>query len=74
MARKILRFQPDLELKSQDYAGTALSWALFGSGNGWNRDTGDYVGTVRELLHAGAILPPNAEELEPSDAVLEALP
>ena len=40
----------------------------------WHRDTGDYVGTVRALLEAGAILPPHAAELEPSDAVLEVLP
>ena len=74
MARAILRFQPDLELKSQEYAGTALAWALYGSGNGWHRDTGDFVGTVQALLHSGAVLPPNAEALEPSDTVLEVLP
>jgi hypothetical protein len=74
MAREILRFHPTLELKSREYAGTALAWAVYGSGNGWHRDTGDYVGTIRALLEAGAILPPRAEELEPSEAVLEALP
>ncbi len=74
MARTILKHHPTLELKSREYEGTALGWALYGSGNGWNRDTGDYVGTVRALLEAGAILPPHAAELEPSDAVLEALP
>lgn len=74
MARVILRFGPDLELKSREYAGTALSWAIYGSGNGWHSDTGDFVGTVRALLDAGATLPPHAEELEPSEAVLEVLP
>jgi len=74
MAREILRFQPTLELKSREYEGTAVSWAVYGSGNGWHRDTGDYVGTVRALLGAGATLPPHAAELEPSDAVLEMLP
>jgi hypothetical protein len=74
MARHLLRFHPALELKSKEYAGTALAWALFGSGNGWHRDTGDYVGTIRALLEAGAILPANALDLEPSDAVLEMLP
>jgi ankyrin repeat protein len=71
MAREILRFHPTLELKSRDYAGTALSWAIYGSGNGWHRETGDYVGAVQALLGAGAALPPNAEDLEPSEAVLE---
>jgi hypothetical protein len=74
MARTILQFHPTLELKSREYAGTALSWALFGSGNGWHRNTGDYVETVRALLEAGATLPPHAADLEPTDAVLEMLP
>ena len=74
MTRAILRFHPSLELKSREYAGSALSWAVYGSGNGWRRDTGDFVATVRALLEAGAMLPPHAEELEPSDAVLELLP
>ena len=74
MTREILRFHPALELKSREYAGTALAWAVYGSGNGWRRDTGDFVGTIRALLDAGATLPPHAEELEPSDAVLEMLP
>jgi len=74
MTRTILNFDPDLETKSREYAGTALSWALYASGNGWRRDTGDFVETVRALLEAGAALPPHPEALEPSDAVLEVLP
>jgi hypothetical protein len=73
LTREILRFHPNLELKSKEYSSTALAWAIFGSGNGWNRSTGDYVGAVRALLEAGAETPPHAEELEPSDAVLEVL-
>ncbi|MDQ2776280.1 MAG: ankyrin repeat domain-containing protein [Acidobacteriota bacterium] len=74
MMREILRFHPALELRSREYEGTALGWAVYGSGNGWHRDTGDFVGTIQALLDAGANLPPHAEELEPSDAVLEVLP
>lgn len=74
IARTILRFHPELELKSREHAGTALSWALFGSGNGWHSETGDFVGTVKALLEAGAKLPEDPEKLEPSDAVLESLP
>jgi ankyrin repeat protein len=74
MTREILRFHPALELKSREYEGTALAWAVYGSGNGWHRDAGDFVGTIRALLEAGATLPMHAEELEPSEAVLEALP
>ena len=74
MAREILRYDPDLELKSREYPGTALAWSIYGSGNGWNRESGDYVGTIRALLDAGAVIPTHAETLEPSDAVLEVLP
>jgi hypothetical protein len=74
MTRVILQFHPTLELKSREYQGSALAWAIFGSGNGWHRDTGAYVETVRALLGAGAALPPSPEDLEPSDAVLEVLP
>jgi ankyrin repeat protein len=74
MIRLILRFHPSLELKSREYQGTALSWAIYASGNGWHRDTGDFVGTIQALLAAGAAIPPHAEELEPSEAVLELLP
>jgi hypothetical protein len=74
MVREILRFHPPLEAKSREHDGTPLSWAVYGSGNGWRRDTGDYVGTVRALLDAGSELTPDLEKLEPSDAVLEILP
>jgi ankyrin repeat protein len=74
MTRLLLRYQPALELQSREHKGTALGWAVFGSGNGWHRETGNYVGTVQALLASGAIVPANAEDLEPSDAVLEVLP
>lgn len=74
MTRHILRFHPALELKSTEYAGSALSWAVYGSGNGWHRETGDFVGVIAALLDAGALVPANAEDLEPSEAVLEMLP
>jgi len=73
MTREILRFHPALELKSRESEGTALGWALYGSGNGWRRDTGDFVGTVQALLEGGAVVPPGGEELEPSESVLELL-
>lgn len=69
MTLEILRFQPSLEIKSRDYESTALAWAVFGSGNSWRRDTGDFVGTVSALRLAGAQIPPHWEDLEPSEAV-----
>jgi len=73
MTADILRFAPPLEMKSVE-SGSALSWAVYASGNGWRRDTGDFVATVRLLLQAGATVPSNAEDLEPSDAVMDLLP
>jgi ankyrin repeat protein len=73
MARVILGHRPTLVLKSYEYESTALGWAIFGSGNGWHRETGDYVGTVEAMIEAGMEVPPHAEKLEPSDAVLELL-
>lgn len=73
MTREILRFHPALESKSREYEGTPLGWALYGSGNGWHRDAGDFIGTVQALVEAGAVVPPSAEELEPSEAVMEVL-
>jgi hypothetical protein len=73
MTREILRFHPALEMKSREEASTALGWAIYASGNGWHRETGDFVGTVRALLDAGAKIPPHAEDLDPSDAVLDLL-
>jgi hypothetical protein len=35
----------------------AVGSALHGSVNGWHRDTGDYVATVKALLDAGAKAP-----------------
>jgi ankyrin repeat protein len=73
MTREILRHGPALETKSREESSTALGWAIYGSGNGWHRDTGDFVGTVRALLEAGAVLPEHWEGLEPSAAVAEAV-
>jgi ankyrin repeat protein len=73
MTREILRFHPALESESREYKSTPLGWAMFGSGDGWHRDTGDYVGTVQALLEAGAAVPPNPEDLEASEAVQELL-
>jgi len=69
MAEAILHHHPALEQKSREYAGTPLSWAIFGSGNGWRRTNTDYAGAVQALLAAGAHLPDNALALEPSPDV-----
>jgi ankyrin repeat protein len=54
MARLLLSHGPPLEARDADYNATPLGWAIHGSENGWNRQTGDYAGTVDALIAAGA--------------------
>ena len=54
----ILKYRPSLELRDGDFDGTPLDWAIHGSENGWNSDTGDYAGTAEALIAAGTELRP----------------
>jgi hypothetical protein len=69
MVREILRYDPPLELRGDDYDLPALGWALHGSENGWHRKTGDYAGVVEALLAAGAKPPEMTDDLEASEPV-----
>ncbi len=71
MVRVILQNNPSLEMKSLENVGTALGWGIYGSGGGWHRETGDFVGSIEALLDAGAKAPEHPEVLDPSEAVLE---
>ncbi len=57
MTNLLLKKKAALEVDGVEFPGTALSWALHGSENGWHRCTGDYPGTVTALLRAGARVP-----------------
>src|SRR5579884_3432197 len=70
MVNAILPFGPPLEATDNDFNGTPLGWAIYGSENGWSSQTGDYAGTVEVLIRAGARLP---EQLGGTDAVREVL-
>lgn len=70
LVREILPYKPDLELRDSVHGGTALDWALHGSENGWRCKTGDYAGTLKLLIQAGAKVPEGAEG---SAAVTEVL-
>ena len=79
MARELLRYHPALPWTSREYARTRAKYrARLG-----DRSVPATVGIeIREtssrpcapLLDAEATIPPHAEGLEPSDAVLERLP
>lgn len=57
MAERLLRENPPVDLPDSEFHSTPLGWAIYGSEHGWHRDTGDYPGVVRALLHAGAVPP-----------------
>jgi ankyrin repeat protein len=68
MTRKILEFNPPLEIRDADFHGAPLGWAIHGSQHGWHCRTGDYAATVRLLLEAGATLP---EKLDRGTAAVQ---
>ncbi len=73
MVLALLSHRPPLELRDDDFEGTPLGWALYGSKHSWHCRDGDYGTTVTALLGAGAERPPHAESVEASEAALAAL-
>jgi ankyrin repeat protein len=73
MISELLRFRPELEAIDADFRMTPLGWAIYGSENGWNRESGDYAGTVKALVEAGAEIPEKAEGTMAVQAVLRSL-
>jgi hypothetical protein len=70
MAKILLRHGPSLEARDADYNATPLGWAIHGSENGWNCETGDFAGVVEALIAAGAKVPAT---IGGSEAVQEVL-
>jgi ankyrin repeat protein len=58
LIRLMLPYRPAIENADNQYKGTPLGWAIYGSLNGWHSGQGDYAGCVEALLNAGA-KPPN---------------
>ncbi len=73
MVRELLLHHALLEAEEQQFKGTPLGWALYGSEHGWRRDAGDYPHTVEALLSAGAKVPAPVEEMEAPEEVLEVI-
>ncbi len=73
MARELIGHQAPLEVEEQQFKGTPLSWALYGSEHGWHRDAGDYPGTVEVLLSAGAKAPGPLDDLHAPEEVLQVM-
>ena len=73
MVRDLLRHGAPLEDRGDAYHLTPLGWAIHGSVNSWRKHEGDYAGTVRALLEAGAVAPEGGAGLDASDAVRNVL-
>jgi len=70
LTREILEHRPPLDVRSTEFAGTPLQWALYGSIHGV-QERSDHAGTVEALLDAGAPVPEDSGEV--SDAVRDVL-
>lgn len=73
MVRELLVRRPPLEIRDQDFHGTPLAWALYGSLHSWRRRDGDYGAAVSALVAAGALRPPRLDAVEASEPALAAL-
>jgi hypothetical protein len=54
MIRELLRHRAPVDVTGDEYDGTPVHWAIYGSAHGWRRETGDYAGVVDVLIAAGA--------------------
>ncbi len=59
-----------LEDTDNEFKGTPLNWAMYGSQNAWHTELGDYPATAEVLLAAGASLP---REMGGTEAVKDVL-
>jgi ankyrin repeat protein len=55
MTRLLLRYHAPVNVRGDEFDGTPLGWAEYGSHHGWHRATGDYPGTIAILIAAGAV-------------------
>jgi len=68
----LLPHHPPLELNDRDFNATPLGWAIHGSEHGWDRAKGDFPGSVKALLSAGAKPPADYSGTPEVRAVLAA--
>jgi ankyrin repeat protein len=69
LVHELLHRQAPLEDRNNNYDATPLGWGIYASVHGWHPDRGDYPGTVKALLEAGARPPANLEQIDASEAV-----
>lgn len=73
MAQDLVARGAKLDVVDDDFHGTPLMWAVYGSVHGWRCKTGDYAGTADALLRAGAPPLPRNDRIDASEAVRQVL-
>jgi ankyrin repeat protein len=73
ITRALVAARAPLDVNDSVHSATPLGWALWGSVHGWHRHKGDYPGTVKVMLDAGAVPPPLNDALVASDAVKDVI-
>lgn len=73
MTREILKHNPPLDARGDDFNSPPIGWAIHGSKNGWRHSTGDYAAAVELLLQAGATPPEKIEDIDATEPVLDVL-
>lgn len=71
LVKLLLQHHSPLEVLDTDFQGTPLGWAIYGSVDGWHRDSGDYPKTVEVLIQAGAKCPEKLGGTESVKSVLQ---
>jgi len=70
MVHLLINHGAALEDSDNEFKGTPLNWAMYGSHSAWHPELGNYPATVEALLAAGASLP---RELGGTEAVEDVL-
>lgn len=70
LVQLFIRHGAALENNENDYQGTPLNWAMYGSEHAWHPESGDYPATVEALIAAGAGLPRQPGGTEPVREIL----
>jgi hypothetical protein len=73
MVRALVRHSAPIDIKGDEFDGTPLHWAVYGSAHGWRRETGDYAGAVETLIAAGAKVAALAPDIDASEPVRSVL-
>jgi ankyrin repeat protein len=70
MTKLLLARNAEINNHDNEYDGTPLGWAIYGSERGWYSGSGDYAATVTTLLEAGAKLPEKLSGTKPVRQIL----